>query len=65
MFFNNGFRVLVVNIGDRMKLCVNKYGGRDVVCKLFNDFELKMVVFVCILWFCIDIVMFDMDDRIS
>lgn len=65
MFFNNGFRVLVVNIGDRMKLCVNKDGGRDVVCKLFNDFELKMVVFVCILWFCIDIVMFDMDDRIS
>lgn len=65
MFFNNGFRVLVVNIGDRMKLCVNKDGGRDVVCKLFNDFELKMVVFVCILWFCIDIVMFDMYDRIS
>lgn len=65
MFFNNGFRVLVVNIGDRMKLCVNKDGGRDVVCKLFNDFELKMVVLVCILWFCIDIVMFDMDDRIS
>lgn len=65
MFFNNGFRILVVNIGDRMKLCVNKDGGRDVVCKLFNDFELKMVVFVCILWFCIDIVMFDMDDRIS
>lgn len=65
MFFNNGFRVLVVNIGDRMKLCVNKDGGRDVVCKLFNDFELKMIVFVCILWFCIDIVMFDMDDRIS
>lgn len=65
MFFNNGFRILVVNIGDRMKLCVNKDGGRDVVCKLFNDFELKMVVLVCILWFCIDIVMFDMDDRIS
>lgn len=49
MFFNNGFRILVVNIGDRMKLCVNKDGGRDVVCKLFNDFELKMVVLVCIL----------------
>lgn len=65
MFFNNGFRVLVVNIGDMVKLCVNKDGGRDVVCKLFNDFELKMVVFVCILWFYIDIVMFDMDDRIS
>lgn len=48
-----------------VKLCVNKDGGRDVVCKLFNDFELKMVVLVCILWFCIDIVMFDMDDRIS
>lgn len=65
MFFNNGFRILVVNIGDMVKLCVNKDGGKDVVCKLFNGFELKIVVFVCILWFCIDIVMFDMDDRIS